>query len=119
MYNEVFEQWMKSNKNMALPFNGWNKAATEMYQRILQQNIEIMGETFSRTSDQLTRMSHIKKPEDFLNLQKECLSENTAATVENIQTLLRATSENIERITNLWTTTQEQPAPRSPEKSTR
>lgn len=102
MYTEGFEQWFKMNKNMTGPLNEWNKTCTEMGRRIAQQNLEILGDNISRLSDRLKRLSSIRKPEDFFNLQKECLQEDMTAAIEGTQKLIHTTMQNMEEFTKLW-----------------
>lgn len=101
MYTEGYDQWFKVNKNVALPMAEWNKVTTELCQKITQQNLELMGENFSRVSDQLKRLTSIKKPEDMLSLQKECLDEDLKATMEWTHKYIQLLMENMEVFTKL------------------
>lgn len=99
MYStEGFDQWFKA-KNFTTPLNEWNKLTTNMCRRIAQQNLEIIGENVSRFSDQLKRFSNVKKPEDFLGLQKECFDENLKANMQIMQKFIEKTLENVEEFT--------------------
>ncbi|RDI38964.1 phasin family protein [Aquicella lusitana] len=101
MYTEGFEQWFKVNKNLTTPLNEWNKACTEMCRRMTQQNLELIGENVSRLSERLKRISSVRKPEDFFNLQKECLNEDMAASIEYMQKYIHNSMENFEEFTKL------------------
>jgi len=104
MLNEHFEQWTK-NKNMFAPTSEWSKQVTElchMCQHIAQKNLEIANESVFRWSDQLKRFSNIKKPEDFFNLQRECINENITACLQNMQTLLSSCTEAADECMKLY-----------------
>jgi uncharacterized protein with HEPN domain len=101
MYTEGYDQWIKINKNMTAPVTEWNKATSELCQRMAQQNLELIGENFSRLSDQLKRFTNIRKPEDFLNLQKEVFNEDVTATIECMQKIIHTSMENMEEFTKL------------------
>ena len=101
MNTEGFDQFLKMGKNMTGPFGDLQKASTEIFRRIAQQNLEMMGENFSRLSDQVRRLSDVRKPEDFFNLQKQCINEDVTATIENLQKMVHTSMENIEEFTKL------------------
>ncbi len=107
MYTEGFEQWLKLGKNVAAPFGDFGKTATEIGRRAMEQHLELLGENFSRYSDQLRRLSNVRKPEELLQLQKECLSENVTATIENTQKLLRLSMENVSELTKAFSSLRE------------
>lgn len=104
MYTESFEQWLKANKNFSAPMGELNKAGTDFYRRIAQQNIELLSENYARFADQLQRLSQVKKPEELLHLQKECLNEDMTAGIENMQKLVHLSIENMEELTRLFST---------------
>lgn len=99
MFTDSFEQWLKLNKQFTSPFTELTKSSTEMWQRFVGENLEITGENISRLSEQFRRLSTIKRPEDFINLQKECINENMTAALENMQKLVNASIENIDQLT--------------------
>lgn len=101
MYTEGLEQLMKSSKNFSNPFIEWNHLTTELYKHVAEENLEIMGEHFSRLSDQLKRLSHTKKPEDFFNIMKDCINEDITATVENSQKILHSSIAQMEECMKL------------------
>ena len=105
MYIEGVEQWIKMTRNFSTPFTEFNKATTEISKRISEQNLEIIGDNFSRLSNQLKRFSNIKNPEDLINLQKDCVSENITACIETAQKMTHLTMENMEEIAELWSST--------------
>ena len=107
MFIDGFEQWSKLNKNFSLPLDEFSKETASLYRRIAQKNLEWVSENLSRTSDQLARLSNTKKPEEFLNVQKECLNENMKATIENIQKITQLIMENIQEFTKLWASCRE------------
>lgn len=116
MYIEGFEQWFKLNRNLSTPLSDWSKTTTELFRRTAQQHLEIMEENFSRWSDQIKRLSNVKKPEDFLNLQKDCMSENMNATLENIQKLTQISMKNVEELSKLCVSFREPITPKSMDK---
>jgi hypothetical protein len=107
MYNDSFEQWLKANKNFTAPLGEWNKLSTDLLRRISQENIEMMSDNFSRWSDQLKRFGDVKKPEDLINVLRECINENITATMENSQQLLHSTVEHMEECAKACGTLQE------------
>jgi hypothetical protein len=107
MYNEHFDQFAKLSKHISTPINEWNKAATDILQKVTQQNIELVSENFSRLSDQMKRFSHVKRPEDLITLQKDCVNEDISAAIENTQKIVHMSMENMEEITKLCGTVRE------------
>lgn len=105
MNNDAFEQWYKSTKNFSTPYSGLSKAIADIYQRSIQQHMQLISENLSRTSEQFKRLSEVRKPEDLFELQKEYISENSTATVENMQKMLRTMTENVEELTELYSST--------------
>lgn len=105
MRTEDFEQAFKFNKDLSGTFTEWNKSATEMLRHVTQQNLELLGENFTRFSNQLNRLSTARKPEEFFTLQTECLKENTTAAVSNLQKIIHLNMENFELLTKLCGTT--------------
>lgn len=101
MYTEGFDQWLKMSKYLSSPMGDWSKTLTEIIRHTTQQNLEMIGENFSRLSDQCKRLSHARKPEDLLNLQKDILNEDITVAINNTQTLIHTTVENMEEITKL------------------
>ena len=101
MYSESLDQWFKANKNFTNPFMEWNKLATEICRHVAEQNIELLGENVSRMSEQLKRISHVKRPDDLLNLQKEIITEDVAAVIENTQKVIHLALESMEQCTKL------------------
>lgn len=101
MYTEGYSQWTKLNKQFAEPMSEWHKVTTELCQRLTEQQLDIMGEHLSRMSNQLKRLTNVRKPEDFINLQKECLSEDVTAAIECMQKVIHTSMENMEEIANI------------------
>jgi hypothetical protein len=106
MYIEGFEQWFKLNRNLTTPFTDLNKATTELCRLLAQENLEIIEENFSRWSDQVKRLSSVRKPEDLIHLQKECIHENVQASIGNIQKLVQISLKNFEEFSKIYGTTQ-------------
>lgn len=102
MYLEGFEQWYKMNKTFSSPVNDLGKATTEVFKRITEQNLEIIGENYTRFSDQLRRLSSIRKPEELMNFQRECWTENWSAVLRNSQKLMHLTLENFEELSRMY-----------------
>jgi len=73
----------------------------------MENNLDIIGENCSRLSEQLKRLTKVKKPEELLSIQKECFNENIKATVNNFQKLVRIGTENMEELTRMWGTLRE------------
>jgi NDP-sugar pyrophosphorylase family protein len=105
MYTEGYDQWFKLNKNLTAPYNEWNKVTNDIFKRIASQNLELIGESYSRFSDRLKRLSSIKKPEDFLILQKDILNEDLSLSLEYFQKIIHLYMENMEELAKLWGTT--------------
>jgi len=102
MYNEGFDQWSKMSKNLNTPLNDLNKATTALYKRLSEKNMELIEANFARFSSQLKRLSSVRKPEEFFNLQKECLTENISASVESTQKIVQITMEAMEELSKIW-----------------
>lgn len=101
---EGYEQWQKMHQNMMMPLGDWNKASTEIWNRLTQQQLDVMSDNLLRLSHQLKRLSHVTKPEDFINLQKECLNEDITASIETMQKLIHSSTESMEEFTKLCDT---------------
>lgn len=102
MNTEHFEQWFKLNKNLTGPLAELQKTAAEICQRVAQENIELANKNVSRCTEQLKRLSSVKKPEEFFALQKECLTENMSAAMENVQKIMKSSVENMEKLADVW-----------------
>lgn len=102
MTTEGFEQWFKMNKTFSAPLGDLGKSSMELFRRTIEQNLEIFGDNCSRFSDQLKRLSAVRKPEEFLTFQKDVINENMAAMTENFQKIMRITMENLEEMTKLF-----------------
>lgn len=118
MFTDTQDQWFKSSKSFATPLNEWNKTTNEMCQRFTQQQLSLISTHFSRVSEQMKRFTSVKKPEDFMQLQKECLQENIAASIESMQNMLLMTMENLEELSKLCQIQRETVATSSHTKST-
>ena len=105
MYTEGFEQWFKLNKNISSPMNEMSKLATDISKRISEQNLQLIEESIARFSSQLKRLSSVKRPEEFLNVQREIISENISTSIEMTQKFIHMTMENFEEISKIWGTT--------------
>lgn len=101
MYTEGLEQWLKVNKNFTNPLVEWNKVTNELCRRIAEQNLELIGENITLFSDQLKRISNAKKPEDFINIQKDILTEDMTAAVETTQKIIHIAMGSMEQCTKL------------------
>lgn len=104
MFIESFDQWCKLGKtNFAQ--TDWNKATNEichLCQRTTQKNMEIMSENISRCSDIFKRLCNAKKPEDFLQLQRECFNESMTACIHCMQELISTSMENMDECSKLF-----------------
>ena len=108
MYNNILANPWVNIDHFALPTNAlneWGKATAEFYQRLTQQNLDWMGEHCSRKSDQLKRLTHIRKPEDLINLQKDCFNEDMRELIESSQRWIHASIENMEYLTRMYEST--------------
>lgn len=102
MYTEGFEQWVKLNQNLTAPLAELNKTTTQMLQKVYQQQIEMTSDNIARISNQIKRMGHVKKPEEMMTLQKECISENISSAVDNMQKLIQISMQNFEELTKTY-----------------
>lgn len=121
MQSDGFEQWFKLNKSLTNPLSELSKTATEILRRTAQQNLELMSENCFRLSEQLKRLSHVKKPEELLNFQKDYVNENISATIENTQKIMQLCMENFEEFSKLCSSALRDPitqAVRTAEKAT-
>lgn len=105
MLNTNYDQLFRMGKNFNLPFNEWSKAAAAISQRVMAHNLGIIGEQCSLVSDQLNRLTTIKKPEELLNMQKEFLSENLSLGLKSAKETMALSLENVDELTKLWSTT--------------
>lgn len=78
------------------------KVTTDIYRRTAHENLELISDNLSRLSDQFKKLSNIKKPEDLISLQKECLSEDITATIQTSQKLMHLFMQNMEDLTHLY-----------------
>ena len=86
MITEGFEQYYKLSKNFMNPLNNdVSKTVLELCRRVNQGALEIAGDNLNRTAEQMKRFSSVKRPEELLTLQKECLTENLSAVMSDIQ----------------------------------
>lgn len=108
MYTEGFEQWIKSTKDFGAPMGELNKATTDICKRMAEENLQLLNENFSLMSDQLKRLSSIKRPEDYLNVLRECINEDISASIENTQRLMHSTMEHMEECAKLWGSVRDQ-----------
>ena len=115
MYTEGFEQWFKLNKNMTA-LSEWNKTTADMCQRVAQQNLSIMEENLTRISDQIKRASSVRKPEEWLTLQKDIINEDITAAVECAQKITHTYMENMDALTKLCGTATQQQQTGNPSK---
>lgn len=110
MYTEGFEQWFKMNKNFVNPMGELGRASTEIYQHMMEQQLEIVGENFSRLSNQLQRLSSVKDPQSLLKVQKDCINEDVSAAIENTQKMIHIAMESMEEFTKVCQSTMREPA---------
>lgn len=106
MASDNYEQWfnLNLNRNLGLPLNELNKTTSEILKRSAERNLEIYAEAFTRFTDQLKRLSSIKKPEDLLNLNKEFFNENVSALIDDSDKITQTISENLHDLTKLLST---------------
>lgn len=107
MFNENLDQLFRMNKQLSGPVGEVGKSVAEMSRHVLEQNLEMMSAHFARVSDQLKRLSQVKKPEELINLQRDCMNEIISASVENIQKVAHLTAANVEECTRLCSSIRE------------
>ena len=103
MFNENFEQWYK-NKNFFTSTDEFSKQITELChvcQHTSHKNLELANENIFRLSDQFKRLTNVRKPEDFFNLQRDFISENMNACVHGMQTLMSTCAEGMDEYMKL------------------
>ena len=105
MLTEGFEQYFKLGKNFLNPWSDAGKTLTDFLRRTNQGTLEIAGDTLSRTAEQLKRFSTAKRPEEILNLQKECLNENVTALMSDYQKLINLSLGSFEEMNKTFTST--------------
>jgi hypothetical protein len=97
-FTESSQQWFQFNKNWANSVNSFNQITTQTFRDLARQNLELIGENFNRFSDQMRRFSTIKRPEEFVDLGRECINENISASVETLQNILQMYLTNIDKL---------------------
>lgn len=107
MYSEGFDKWTKLNKNMIGPLSEWHKSHAELYQKILEQQLELAGEGVSRLSTQIKKIGTLKKPEDVINYNKECVTENITATIDYWQKMLQTYLDGVDETSKIYTSMQD------------
>ena len=101
MYTEGFDQWMKMNKNFSSPMSDLSKATTNICRNLTQEGMEMLTDNISLVSDQMKRISSVRKPEDYLNLSRECITEDMNAWMSNIQKIMQLSMQTMEELTRL------------------
>lgn len=96
---EPLEQILKMSKNLASPLNELNKISMECAKRITDQQLELISETTARTASQIKKLSSVKKPEEFVELQREIITENLNASLAAAQKIFKLSMENMETLT--------------------
>lgn len=110
MVTDAFEQYNKLGKNFLNPWSDVSKAFMDLYRRANQGSLEVAGENLTRAAEQLKRFSCVKRPEELLGLQKECLNENITAWMSDFQKLMNISLGSFEEINKTFTTNiKEQP----------
>lgn len=104
MVTEGFEQYYKLGKNFLNPWNDVGKTVLDICRRANQGTLEIAGENLNRTAEQLKRFSSAKRPEEIINLQKDCLNENITAWMGDFQKLLNLSLGSFEEINKTFST---------------
>lgn len=105
--NHGFESFLNMGKNLQHPMSDLSKASTEICQRLVQENIEILEDNVSRFSDQLKRLARVRRPEELISLQKDCFNEGVSATIQNMQKYVHMSMESMEEFTKLAGSAQE------------
>lgn len=88
MYTEHYQKARDFTQNSAL-----------FCRSVAEEVFEIAGENLTRISNQMKRLTEVRKPEDFLNLQRECMEENIAAISKNTEKLMHLYAGRLEE----WT----------------
>lgn len=105
--NHGFESFLNMGKNLQHPMSDLSKASTEICQRLVQENIEILEDNVSRFSDQLKRLARVRRPEELVSLQKDCFNEDVSAAIQNMQKYVHMSMESMEEFTKLAGSAQE------------
>lgn len=117
MITEGFEHWMQLNKNLFKPFSEWNKFSTELCYKTMQDQLEFLNDRLSHLSDHCKQLMHVKKPEEFFNLQKDCMQEELKASMHHIEKTIKHLVEELQTFSNLCATTVEKTANTKPNKN--
>jgi len=108
MYTEEFQRWLNLNKYLTTPVTIWNKTLTNLYEHSAEHQLDLLGENFSRISEQLKKLSNVKNPQEYLQFQQEMIADNMHATVHNMNVLLRESMIQLEELTKLISALSEQ-----------
>lgn len=100
MYNDSFEQLFKT-KGFSTPVSEFQKSFLEILRRSTQQQLELASENIAKFSEQVKRLSRIKKPEDLVDLQKDIFNEDVSSGIETSQRLMHIFMENLEECSHL------------------
>ncbi len=104
MNTENFEQWFKQGKNFTLPINELNKVTTDICRHATQEGLDILSDNVALMSDQMKRLGNVRKPEDYLNLSRECITENMNAGIATIQKMMQLSVQTLEELSQLSNT---------------
>lgn len=98
MVTEGFEEYYKMSKNFLSPMNDISKTVWNLCRRASQGSLEMVSDNLNRGAQQLKHFSAVKRPEELLQLQKECLQENISAWMSNAQKLTNLSMSYFEEI---------------------
>lgn len=107
MNTQGFESFLNLGKNLQHPMSDLSKASSEICHRLAQENIEILEDNVSRFADQLKRLARVRRPEEFIGLQKDCFNEDVTAAIQNMQKYVHMSMECMEDLTKLSGSAQE------------
>lgn len=96
---EPLEQVLKFSKSFVNPLNDLNKITMSCCKKLADQQLELISENTARTASQIRKLSSVKKPEEFIELQREILTENLNAGLAAAQKIFKLSMENMETLT--------------------
>lgn len=107
MYNEHFEKWQRLGQNISAPIGDYSKATTDICRHAAQEGLEILNDNVALLSDQMKRLSGVRKPEDFANLSRECITEDMNACLQNVQKIMQLSMQTMQDLAKISTELQQ------------
>lgn len=101
MYNDTFEQWLKMGKNLNYPLGDLSKATADICRTTTQEGLDMFNDNIALITDQMKRLSNIRKPEELVNLSRDCLTEDMHAIMGNLQKFMQLSARTVDDISRL------------------